>query len=210
MIRKSTAVVCFVALLAGVGSSAASAAEVQLTFTGTYDTGESTVFGQSGPAVPYSYTIDYDTALDTNTQFLATGATVGITTTTHEWHGYSKSGITATSLTFGTQTWTLNDLDDSSIAVGVTADLWFNVDISQSVPTLGSVSFMDANERELWLGVVNNDGINTYMLANSFVGGGSGGFSNNMVIASSVPEPAALALLPLGGLALLRRGRRRR
>ena len=128
-----------------------------------------------------------------------------------EWHGYSTSGITATSLTFGTQTWTLNDLDDSDIAVGVTADLWFNVDISQSVPTLASVSFVDANDRELRLGDVTNDGTNTYMLPNSFVGvGAGGGFSNNMAIASSVPEPTALALLPLGGLALLRRGRRRR
>ena len=91
-------------------AGAAHAAVVTLTFSGIYNTGPDTVFGLSGPAVPYRYQITYDTTLDTNTFFFPTGVALGRFTTVHPWYGYSKSGITATSLTFGTGTWTADDL----------------------------------------------------------------------------------------------------
>ena len=107
-------------------AGSAQAAVVTLSFSGTYDTSGDTIFGLSGAAVPYNFRITYDTTLDTNTFFLATGATQGGLTTTHEWHGYSVSGITATSLTFGSQTWTAGDLVPRPLAIGITANLWFD------------------------------------------------------------------------------------
>src|SRR5437879_850260 len=74
-------------------AGSAQAALVTLSFSGTYDTGGGTVFGLSGAAVPYNFQITYDTTLNTNTFFFATGASLGGETTTHEWHGYSASGI---------------------------------------------------------------------------------------------------------------------
>src|SRR5438132_7028056 len=113
-----------------LGAGSTQAATVQLSFSGTYNTFGDTVFGLSGPAVPYNYQLTYDTSLDTNPYFFPTGAALGSDITTHEWHGYSASGITAASLTFGAKTWTATDLSPRIPAVGVSADLWFDKDIS--------------------------------------------------------------------------------
>lgn len=119
---------------------------VTLEIAGTVVTSSSGAFGENG-AVPYLFSITYDTSLDMNSEFYATGATLGTNTTTHEWHGYSKDGITATSLTFGTNTWAAGNIGPlpRTPATGVSADLWFDTDIAVSVPSRMWTRFGNAN-----------------------------------------------------------------
>jgi hypothetical protein len=96
-----------VALLLLAPASPARAAILTLEFTGTYDTGNETLFGLSGPAVPFAFSLTYDTSLDTNTVFCAAGTTTAHgNTLLEDFYGYSKSGIIASTLTFGSHSWT--------------------------------------------------------------------------------------------------------
>jgi hypothetical protein len=116
---------------------------VTLEIAGTVNTFGGDVFGENGSNVPFLFSISYDTLLDTNMGFHANGVMLGSETTTHEWHGYSNSGITATNLTFGTNTWTVSNLIPRTTAGGLTADLWFDTDIALSVPTRLWMRFAD-------------------------------------------------------------------
>ncbi|MDP1587111.1 MAG: hypothetical protein Q8M07_05180, partial [Prosthecobacter sp.] len=118
-----------------------NAAVVVLNFTGVYDTEGNTLFGETGNAVSFNYQITYDTSLNTNTDFVASGTPLGGGTTFHDWYAYSKSGITSASLTFGSQTWTANDLLPVAIPNGFSADLWFDTDISLAAPTRALLEF---------------------------------------------------------------------
>ena len=122
-----------VLLIVSVASSV-QASIVELTFSGTY---EGDISG------PFSYSMTYDTSLDTNTEFFATGVNLGAYTTTHEWHGYSASGITDVDFQFNEFEWLLSDLDhDITPVVGVNADLWFDVDLATgATPTLAWLDF---------------------------------------------------------------------
>lgn len=202
------------ALLGMLVVGSVHAAVVTLSFTGTFDNvGPEPVFGRSGAAVPYQFQITYDTALDTNTAFYATGATLGHETTTHEWHGYSASGITATRLSFGTQTWTAGDVMPMVPAVGVIADLWFDTDISVATPTRSWIGFQvgspDVGLLHLGIGVSNGVHIVMDRLTGVMdTGTGASMASFDMRISAvPVPEPATLALVVCGLLALA--GRRR-
>ncbi len=185
------------------------AAVVTLSFSGTLENGGlEPVFGQSGAVVPYQFQITYDTALDTNTAFYATGATLGHETTTHEWHGYSASGITATRLSFGTQTWTAGDVMPMVPAAGVDADLWFDTDISVATPTRSWIAFSVGSPDVglLHLGIGVSDGVHIVMDRLTGVmdtGTGASMASFDMSISAvPVPEPATLALVACGLLAL--------
>src|SRR4029453_2330622 len=125
-------------------ASTAARAAVTLTFSGTCDT-INNPFGVTGSAVPYSFQITYDPALDTNTVFAPAGSMVDGLTLLNDWYGYSASGITALNVTFGTKTWTLADLKTLSLDSGHTmeADLFFNADISTSTPTRSDIYFAD-------------------------------------------------------------------
>jgi len=199
------------------GGVAAQAAVVTLSFSGTYDTGGGTVFGLSGVAVPYTYELTYDTTLDTNALFFPTGAALGTHTTTHEWHGYSVSGITGTSLTFGSQTWTVSDLLPRMPVAGVSADLWFDTDIAVSTPTLSWIHFQSA-AGSLTLGDGVSDPTEIFLLSRSLIADdgiiGGLGFSDPMAIqaVSPIPIPAALPLFgtDLGILGFLGWRRRRK
>jgi hypothetical protein len=183
-------------------------ATVQLSFSGTYDTDGATVFGLSGPAVPYSFGITYDTALDTNPFFFPTGATLGSDITTHPWYGYSASGITGTSLTFGTKTWTAAALSPRIPAIGVSADLWLDADISASQPTLCWALLSGGGT--LQLGAGQSAFGNIFMAPVSRVAEPGvfppEGNSSNLSV-QAVPEPCGVALLIFAGL--WRVGRRR-
>lgn len=198
-------------LLGMLVAGSVHAAVVTLSFSGTFaSVVPEAVFGQSGMAVPYQFQITYDTALDTNNAFYGAGATLGRETTTHEWHGYSASGITATRLSFGTQTWTAGDVVPMVPAVGVEADLWFDTDISVATPTRSWIAFLvgspDVGLLHLGIGVGNGanifmDGLTGVQDMNT----GAGMLSANMTIAAvpePMPEPATLALVALGVLAL--------
>jgi hypothetical protein len=195
-------------LMAGV-SAPTHAAVVNLTFSGTYDTSGELIFGQSGAAVPYSFQITYNTALDTNTQFYATGADMGGLTTVHDWYGYSASGVMATNLTFGTQTWTSGDLSAAFVQSGISADLWFDTDISLTTPTLVLMYFQDSTGDILALGNGVGNGTIITLEPNSIVKDENSDIrasSYNLTISSYiVPEPATLFLFAAGLFATGRR-----
>ena len=191
---------------------------VTLTFSGTYDTDGRTVFGVSGADVPYTFEITYNTALDTNPLFFGTGVALGSYTTTHPWYGYSASGVTATSLTFGSQTWTAGDLSPQVAPGGYEADLWFDADIGIATPTRSWISFAGGSpgSGDLNLGGAGV-GINTVeMYQDSSVlefDYFSTGYSSRMTISVlAVPEPStyamALAGLACGGFSMWRRRKR--
>jgi len=114
---------------------------ISLEFSGTYDTFGQTVFGLSGSAVPFDYTMTYDTSLNTSSLIIPAGAIIDGYTFGDSFYGYSASGITALNLTFGSQTWTAADLIPITPSGGYTADIWFNTDLSTATPTkTGSVA----------------------------------------------------------------------
>lgn len=176
-------------------------------FSGTYDTEGGTVFGQTGAAVPYNYQITYDTSLDTNPFFFGTGVAMGAETTTHEWHGYSASGVIATSLIFGTGSWTAADLQPRTPAAGVTADLWFDTDLSVAAPTLALMQFLNGSGF-LSLGTSATSSGNIFIKPGSGVEDESenttGKSTELTIVASQRPTgvPDAGSTLPLLGLAL--------
>jgi hypothetical protein len=185
----------------------AHGAIVDLSFSGTCDTRGGALFGLSGSAVPYSYEITYETALNSNPFFFAAGASLEGYVTTHEWHGYSASGIIASRLTFGTKSWTAADLAARDPAVGVSADLWFDTDLSVSAPTLCWMFLSQAGSLQIGAGGSSNGQI--FMSPVSIVsepGKPLMGVSSDLSI-QVVPEPGSVTLLALGGLGIwLRRG----
>ena len=160
------------------------------------------MFGLSGAAVPYSYSITYDMALDTNSFFFPTGAALGSDVTTHDWYGYSASGITATTLTFGTKTWTVAALNPRVPAVGASADLWFGTDISQSAPTRCWVLFSQGGTLQLGAGSSAFGQIFMSLVSSVFDPSAipPGATSSDLSIAAA-PEPSIMALLALAGVA---------
>jgi hypothetical protein len=190
---------------------------ISLEFSGTYDTNGQTVFGLSGSAVPFDYTMTYDTSFNTNSLIIPAGAIIDGFTFGDSFYGYSASGITALNLTFGSQTWTAADIIPRDPAGGYSADIWFNTDLSTATPT------------RTWLFalIVGPEFLDQLQIGGAFSGFGGvvmfdtrsdiddgvtvGGpfFSNNMVI-SSVPEPktSVMMITALGLLGLVggRRG----
>src|SRR6476660_9854499 len=67
----------------------AARAAVTLTFSGTCEVFGNSVYGLSGDAVPFSYQMTYDPALDTNNSYFPTGAMLGDYPAAHEFYGYS-------------------------------------------------------------------------------------------------------------------------
>jgi len=142
------ATVCFALIFT---SRTAQATVVNLEFSGTYSA-YFPVFGLSGPNVPFSYELTYDTALNTNTDYFPTGTSLGGFTAANPFYGYSVSGITASSLTFGDETWTAADLQSRLLVAGVTADLWFNTDLDVATPTLCWIYFDIGDDDSLQIG----------------------------------------------------------
>jgi MYXO-CTERM domain-containing protein len=194
--------------------AAAQAAPVTLTFSGTYDTFDTTVFGLSGHAVPFSYHITYDPALNTNSCVFHTGQTIDGSTALNDFYGYSASGITALDMTFGTKTWATIEMLPLNLGPGITADMWFDTDISVSAPTRCDIYFADRPVSDLSLGYTGVGGGTIGMGNQSNIddvppdepGGYAGG---TVTITSTVPEPAGLALLALAALPMRRQRRSR-
>jgi hypothetical protein len=190
-------------------AGALNAAVVVLNFNGAYDTQGATILGQNGSSVPFSYQITYDTSLDTDTDFIASGTNSGGNVTTHDWYAYSKSGITATNLTFGTQTWTTLDSFIPGTQGGFAADLWFDTDISLAAPTRAWMD-LDKSGNYLIFGERTVNAGQVYISPLSFVGDTSNNeaSSTSFSISSSVPEPSRCILLFVGLSIVL--GRRKR
>ena len=194
---------------------------ISLAFSGTYDTFGQTVFGLSGSAVPFDYTMTYDTSLNTSSLIIPAGAIIDGYTYADSFYGYSVSGITALNLTFGSQTWTAADIIPRDPAGGYSADIWFNTDLSTATPTrtwlFAEISSPDPLDPcyylcELQIGGAFSGFENVVMFdTRSFIDDGlsSPGVSSKVVI-SSVPEPktSVMMITALGLLGLVggRRG----
>jgi hypothetical protein len=192
------------------GATNVSAEIVTLEFSGIYELGAANVFGETG-AAPFLYSIKYDTALNTNTEFFDTGAIIEGAQTTHPWHGYSAAGIIDSSLTFGTKTFSPGSIQTLVVPPGASADLWFDTDISLAAPTRSWIYFFDG-EGSLQLGSGLIDGTDIYFAPISLLGDNSG-FSvvSPTLSIVAIPEPASASLLGIAAtLASTRRGRRDR
>ena len=193
---------------------------ISFEFSGTYDTFGQTVFGLSGSAVPFDYTMTYDTSLNTNSVIIPAGAIIDGYTYADSFYGYSVSGITALNLTFGSQTWTAADIVPRD-----PADIWFNTDLSTATPTrtwlLADVSSPDPLDPcyylcELQIGGAFAGFGGVVMFYNrSVISDGllDSVFSSKVVISSgpeSIPEPKTsvmmITALGLLGLVGVRRG----
>lgn len=116
----------------------ASATPYLLTFSGTYSLStmsSGSLFGVTTLPAPYSYSIVYDTALNTNSHRFLAGELISGRPALDAFYGYSRSGVLAADFTFGTQTWTAADLQWLNFSAMVGADLWFNTDLDVATPT---------------------------------------------------------------------------
>ncbi len=185
-----------------------NAALIDLTFSGVYQNpSDVVIFGESGDNIPFSYTMTYDTSLDTNTQFYASGDLIGTRMTNHPWYGYSASGIVASDFSFGTKSFSTADILAGSPGTGALADLWFDTDIALAAPTLTWIFFRDADgDLAVGGGYINLENV-------IFLGDVSYLDENDSSLISvagplrisgaSVPSPATLALVGLGLVGLV-------
>ena len=139
--KRATILAAFLAAIANVG-----AVPYELTFTGTYTMSTvfpptDSLFGVSPLPAPFTYTITYDTALDTNTYYFPVGSTIDGKNVLEPFYGYSGTGVLSTSLTFGTQTWTAADIVWLNPAMTIGAELWFNPDLDVATPTESWIRF---------------------------------------------------------------------
>lgn len=200
----------------------APAQVVNLRFTGTVDTGGETTFGQTGAAVPYDFSISYDTSVGgalVYTVLSGSTWTGSSNTAGHDWYGYSAAGLTSVNLNFGTGSWSQDDLEVDMTAPSSgydAASLWFDTNIANATPTRAWLSFDKSEVGYLTFGASQADeyviSITTGYLSIADLNLETAAYSSDLTI-SSVPEPATTVLL-LGlaavGMAGLHRWRRLR
>jgi hypothetical protein len=189
----------------------ADAAVITIQLTGTIGL-DDVVFGETGPAVPFDFSLTYDTSLGSQTGFVAAGTPIGRSTFASDLYGYSRSGITSSRLTFGTHTWSHDNIVAQSV-VTETADLWVDVDLTVGMPTrmmtvvedaegwlrFGAVqsNFVPSISNEVIIGILNVGHVSSYDVTAS-------------ATTTPVPEPASLMFIGSGLLALAASRRRAR
>lgn len=193
-------------LFAAAGSADASIITMQFTGTvGQIDSGP--VFGQAGSSIPFAFSLTYDTSKGSQMAFVDTDSGG------EDFYGYSAAGITAYSLTFGTKTWTLDNLQPRSV-LGNQADFWTNTDLMLGAPTRVAAFFGDA-DGDLDLGrlyiktgqalfntaeVIENLPDTYNVVAGNYT-------LSTSIAPTAVPEPASLLFVGTGLVALAMRRR---
>jgi PEP-CTERM motif len=197
-------VACFVLAFVTLTSGTARAAVITLEFSGTYDTGGNVIFGESGAAVPFSYLLTYDTALDTNNVFIAAGTDLGGNPALHDFYGYSGSGIVSSSFTFGTQTWTAADINPRIVG-GFAADFFLDTDLAVAIPTRSALTLERSGVGTLTLGVPALGGSGVFLRTVSEIQDSALGTTalapmqiTAVPVSTPVPEPTSIALLATG------------
>lgn len=193
-------------LFTAAGSAHASIITMQLTGT-VEQMFDGPVFGQAGSAIPFAFSLTYDTSKGSQTAFVDSDSGG------EDFYGYSAAGITASSLTFGTKTWTLDNLQPRSTS-GSQADFWTNADLMLGAPTAIAVRFGDAAGR-LDLGLLyiktgqalfETVEVTEYLPDTYNIVAGSYTLSTS-VTPAPVPEPASLLFVGTGLVALVMRRR---
>ena len=201
MIRLSFLSIAVV-LIVGMPSHV-QASIVNLTFSGTYKT-----MDLEEEVGAFSYSMTYDTTLDTNTESFATGADLSGLTTYHEWHGYSASGIIDLDFQFDGMEWLLSEHSGNVPREGVTEGLWFDVDLATgATPTLAWFKFNNSSS-DLYLGVMYFDDENIGLGTGSTIVFSSDVMpsirTNSLTITRSdpdpIPEPASVITWTLLGV----------
>jgi hypothetical protein len=213
--RLATSLTATAVLMLSLATTAqpAGAAVITMDFTGTVGTRDGEfVLGLTGSAIPFTYSLTYDTSLGALTAFSAAG-----TSTVHDFYGYSRAGIVASSLTFGSATWTANDLRPLDInGSGLIADFFVNTDLTVAAPTLIWSSFRTSQSR-LVLGLANATSSGPQMSTRVFITDTGDPPANTLAIGSytmtssmtPVPEPSSMLLLGAGLIGTASRLRRR-
>lgn len=207
-----------------LGGASAQAAVYDLNISGTYDTAGNVVMGMQGSAVPFSYTLRLDTSLAADPVYLAAG-----NFTNHDWYGYSSDAIVSSSLSFGNQSWDVNNILDvaplGQHGIYDSAHIWLNNQIGQNPNSayMTIAKFTGAEFYQLQIGKLNISQSGT-SLENGSTLTESVDFENNVfvyansnnisitpvIVPSPVPEAEQYLMLAGGLMALGLRLRRRK
>ena len=196
MIRLSFLSIAVV-LIVGMPSHV-QASIVNLTFSGTYK-----IIDSDEEVGAFSYSMTYDTSLDTNTDFFPIGSDAYGYTATHELYAYSASGITDLDLQFDGLEWLLSDVETVNGAA-----FWLDVDLATgATPTRPRLVFRPGAQSE-GRALVIGDIVLTDTV--TFLPGSQIGIDEPEIVADSltitrsdpdpIPEPASVITWTLLGV----------